>query len=112
MAYAKKCDRCGEFYNETDNMVAEFKGSKYTFTEPALKNSSTGHTAHFDFCPACARKLYNFFNAYDGKTKKEVKSESEDILKGAVTDVLIELGVEFKKPEEKKEEVSVKSGKE
>lgn len=106
MACANKCDRCGEFYDTNDKMAAEFKGIEYRFTEPALTIDNNDHRVSFDFCPTCARKLYSFFNAYAGKNKKEVKSESEDALKDVVTDILIELGVEFKKP------VSVKSGKE
>ena len=60
MANAKKCDRCGKFYQELVN--EKLKVRQYV-------NLFGGHT-EYDLCPKCTEKLRAFLR-FDRKAAKE-----------------------------------------
>lgn len=64
MANAKKCDRCGRFYEKrsidcktiNSNFVKNLEGNLLMYEV----NSSSGF--YFDLCPICFRELMDFLN--------------------------------------------------
>lgn len=61
MAEAKKCDRCGQFYDfySKDIIIDRYKhkvnGFRYTFDR-------VGTGEGIDLCPDCMQKLFEFMN--------------------------------------------------
>lgn len=80
---AKKCDRCGDFYNKED-----------IFTAPSILTNEDGHKTetsycrmelfwwpsrlHYgiDLCPKCGEQLYNWLNSAKEEAEPEVKDDS------------------------------------
>lgn len=54
MADAKKCDRCGRFYEEPK--TESFDIFSDSFADKALKNAQK----HLDLCPKCKDDFMNF----------------------------------------------------
>lgn len=67
MSKAKKCDRCGKFYEK--NVVMESKGSAIGSTIGGIKTVTKDGTTdeHFDLCDDCVKSLFKW------KGKPEVK---------------------------------------
>lgn len=64
MANAKKCDRCGEFYEKRSYDCKTTYSKFIKMLEGDLKvhevNSSSGF--YFDLCPICFHKLMDFLH--------------------------------------------------
>ena len=74
MAEAKKCDRCGNYYD--DNTYGSVKqddkgnlvGTGYTIIGIDILKNIGGrniHDEHFDLCDSCIVKFYLFMNELD-----------------------------------------------
>ena len=59
MANAKKCDRCGKLYSESDLLEKfKFKDSEWRYS---LKYDAHPYPAHqLDLCPDCLKSLYSW----------------------------------------------------
>lgn len=67
MADAKKCDRCGIFYEHTNtNDVPAYKGMKIR----KVTIGGESFEMEFDLCPSCAKATWSFLFS---------KKEPEDI---------------------------------
>jgi len=62
---AKKCDRCGRFY-ELEGLAMEENGPKYVTM--VIRNNIAMRT--YDLCNCCLRELYDWMN-YDVRKKNE-----------------------------------------
>ncbi len=62
---AKKCDRCGVFFNIHDNHLI-LKEEKITGPLYSFKNK-------YDLCLMCQEEFYNFMNNYKEVIKNEKK---------------------------------------
>lgn len=58
MSTAKKCDRCGSFYDHRDIAASELRISKYVHCYG---------DKYFDLCDSCARDLEKFLENEDVK---------------------------------------------
>lgn len=56
---AKKCDRCGSYYDNDE--CAETEESSTNITVASYKCSKGPINIH-DLCPDCAKKLYKWFS--------------------------------------------------
>lgn len=67
MSEAKKCDRCKNFYLETDDIQTRpaYAGLKTFSVE--LKGNGGTHIRGFDLCAACALKLDLFLKGSDAE---------------------------------------------
>lgn len=64
---AKKCDRCGEYYDK--NVNSEFSLGK--------RNSFNNYPDYVDLCSYCTAELEKWFNAEKIEKVKEILKESE-----------------------------------
>lgn len=61
MAEAKKCDRCGQFYDfygktvTIDGYKCKVNGFRYKF-------NNSNNSDYKDLCPDCLQKLFEFMN--------------------------------------------------
>lgn len=60
MADAKKCDRCGKYYNDGSSKDKNFKVNGETVYQLALINSSDGRICEYDLCDPCVRDLFHW----------------------------------------------------
>lgn len=81
---AKKCDRCGKLYIETNEPIRAFlycrvtDGEKATYTPEKIKELNTyniniklNNTGRdMDMCPSCRKKLMEFFESGIEETKE------------------------------------------
>ena len=73
MAEAKKCDRCGNYYDNTygsvkQNDKGDLIGTGYTIIGIDILKNIGGrhiHDEHFDLCDSCIVKFYLFMNELD-----------------------------------------------
>lgn len=84
MANCKRCDRCGSFYEESNNIkknIPHFRSvNKINFGTIDIQSVSGNWVGPFDLCPTCGEEFYNWLankkENTDGeqgteKTKKE-----------------------------------------
>ena len=60
MADAKKCDRCGRYYDDESSKDKNFKVNGETVYQIALINASDGRICEYDLCDQCARDLFHW----------------------------------------------------
>ena len=72
MADAKKCDRCGKYYDRSLKDKS-FKVNGETVYKAALINFSDGHIGEYDLCDQCARDLFHWLC-----NEEEVEHKEED----------------------------------
>ena len=69
MANAKKCDRCGNFYDPYRGIRTKINGTLYSVFIVSLANSFT--RINFDICPACMKETIKFLGLEDEGDKNE-----------------------------------------
>ena len=70
---AKKCDRCGCFYDVSEVQKAYFGDPRYVLFR--ITNHEEGYK--IDLCPCCVLELVNFMQNSDGSHYKEEKCKKE-----------------------------------
>lgn len=60
MADAKKCDRCGSYYDDGSSKDKSFKVNGETVYQIALINSSDRRICEYDLCDQCTRDLFHW----------------------------------------------------
>lgn len=70
MANAKKCDRCGNFYDLYSGIRVKRRGAFFKVTCARLASAS--NDVCFDLCPTCAKAIAIFFGL---ETEEEDKHE-------------------------------------
>lgn len=73
MADAKRCDRCGSYYDDASSKDKSFKVNGETVYQIALINSSDGRICEYDLCDQCARDLFHWMC-----NEEEVEHEEKD----------------------------------
>ena len=81
MAVAKKCDRCGKFYEYYAGRNTEFKKSGKSNGLVLLDYDTKGGywvNKSYDLCPECMRKLEAFLirNEEDNSNEQQFKDET------------------------------------
>lgn len=74
MADAKKCDRCGKYYDDESSKDKHFKVNDETVYQVALINASDHHICEYDLCDECCMDMFWWCN------EEEVEHEEEDNL--------------------------------
>lgn len=62
MANAKKCDRCGAFYEKNVRYEKSIGGRKYVIDGVCLTTSNDDTVGCMDLCDECLGKLDRFLN--------------------------------------------------
>jgi hypothetical protein len=59
MSNAKKCDRCGMFYQEVDPSAIDILVNSFSemFTSSNLRNVQSAVEGMVDFCPQCSKEF-------------------------------------------------------
>lgn len=65
MANAKRCDRCGSYYQNYSGIYY----NKFYFNTGCLFDPCNGKNAKFDLCPECMKKLFDFFGIDNEEAK-------------------------------------------
>ena len=69
MANAKKCDRCGKYYDK--NQKFKIKNTTTDFADGIKFTGVKGYdSSQFDLCDDCIEKLYNFLGGV--KLEKQI----------------------------------------
>ena len=73
MADAKKCDRCGKYYDDESSKDRNFRVNGIPIHQMALIDACDHHICEYDLCNECARDLFHWLC-----NEKEVEHEEED----------------------------------
>lgn len=59
MSNAKKCDRCGMFYQEVEPSACDVLANSFSemFSPKNLRNIQSAVEAMIDFCPQCSKEF-------------------------------------------------------
>lgn len=60
MAYAKKCDRCGRYYDDENSKDKNFRVNGITVHQMALIDACDHPIHEYDLCDQCARDLFHW----------------------------------------------------
>lgn len=60
MADAKKCDRCGKYYDAESSKDKNFRVNGITVYQMALINAYDHPIHNYDLCDQCARDLFHW----------------------------------------------------
>jgi hypothetical protein len=78
MADAKKCDRCGSFYEPYRGVRVKREGSYYSACCAFFSGASCGEL-YFDLCPSCMASTLLFMNI----PKEQVNYQHEENAEGS-----------------------------
>ena len=73
MADAKKCDRCGSYYDDGRSKDKSFKVNGRTVHQMALIDDCDNRICEYDLCDQCARDLFHWLC-----NEEEVEHKEED----------------------------------
>lgn len=73
MADAKKCDRCGRYYDDKNSKDRYFRVNGIPIHQIALIDACDHHICEYDLCNECARDLFHWLC-----TQEEVEYEEKD----------------------------------
>jgi predicted HNH restriction endonuclease len=77
MAEAKKCDRCGSFYEERDpNFIESLAYQIRSIASPRKHGVIYSITSLIDLCPNCSKSLKNWVQIKEGSDCNESKNLS------------------------------------
>lgn len=81
MAYAKKCDRCGKYYDDESSKDKNFKVNGITVHKMALIDACDHPIHNYDLCDQCARDLFHWLcePSEDSAVSRSIEDE-RDIL--------------------------------
>lgn len=77
MADAKKCDRCGKYYDDESSKDKNFKVNGITVHKMALIDACDYPIHNYDLCDQCARDLFHWLC---NEEKVEHEEEEDDYL--------------------------------
>ena len=60
MADAKRCDRCGRYYDDENSKDKSFKVNGRTVHQMALIDDCDNRICEYDLCDQCARDLFHW----------------------------------------------------
>ena len=59
---ARKCYRCGKYYDKNEKVHTSARGTKYTPSGIVEESIYGGYYSHKDLCDDCLEKLEKFLN--------------------------------------------------
>ena len=73
MADAKRCDRCGRYYDDENSKGKNFKVNGRTVHQMALIDACDNRICEYDLCDQCASDLFHWLC-----NEEEVEHKEED----------------------------------
>lgn len=77
MASARKCDRCGNYYDISEFYPYLRDGKTYKLAQLYICSYNKLADITYDLCPACMEKLMVFLDDFD-KSKERFEGSNED----------------------------------
>ena len=79
MSNAKKCDRCGLFYQEVDPSAIDILANSFfeTFSSKNLRNVQSVVEEMIDFCPQCSKEFTMWLKRKEKFNGKSIHSTTQ-----------------------------------